>query len=180
MSALFTFRIDAAFSLSTDWVSLRFERAPVSRPVLAAAGGETIVRLPASLDLTRPGAQAWANRVVVEVLRRRAQAVLPGRFDALARRHDVRYSRVFIKNVRTRWGSCSGAGNVNLSLWLMLLPVRFVDYVLAHELAHLDEMNHGPRFWAVVDRYLGAPGAGRRAGRELRAYFRARFPGPGR
>lgn len=180
MSALFTFRIDGAFRLTSEWISLRFERAAVARPVVAASGGEVVVRLPAALDLERPAVQAWANRVVVEQLRRRAQAVLPERFDALARRHGVRYARLSVRNVRTRWGSCSASGTVSLSLWLMLLPARFVDYVLAQELAHLDEMNHGPRFWALLDRYLGAPGAGRRTQRELHAYFRALFPGGAR
>jgi predicted metal-dependent hydrolase len=58
--------------------------------------------------------------------------------------------RVFIKNVRTRWGSCSSKGNLNFSYRLALLPARLSDYVIIHELCHLREFNHSFRFWDLV------------------------------
>lgn len=178
MSSLFQFRVGYGFRLESDWVSLTFAPGRGPQASLRVRGGHADVLLPAGFDFSRPAAQAWANRVVVALLRRRAQEVLPARLDAQARRHGLRYRRVVVKNVRSRWGSCSADGNINLSLWLMLLPVRFVDYVIAHELAHLDEMNHGPRFWAVADRLLGSPGAARAAERDLRAYCRTRWGTP--
>lgn len=172
MSSLLRFHIDAHFRLSTDWVRLRFEPGDGPRAFLREEAEGQVVVLPAGFPLERPAAQAWANRVVVELLRRRALAVLPQRLDDAARRFGLRYRRLTVKNVCSRWGSCSADGNINLSLWLMLLPTRFVDYVVVHELAHLVERNHGPRFWATVDRFLGQPGAGHRTARELNAYFR--------
>ena len=55
-----------------------------------------------------------------------------------------------LSNARTRWGSCHASGRILLNWRLIQMPARLIDYVVAHELAHLREMNHSPRFWAVV------------------------------
>lgn len=54
------------------------------------------------------------------------------------------------KNSSTRWGSCSNSGNLNFSTRLLFAPPEVIDYVIIHELAHLVEMNHSERFWAIV------------------------------
>ena len=59
--------------------------------------------------------------------------------------------RVFLKNQRTLWGSCSTRGNLNFNRVLAGAPADIVDYVVIHELAHLKEMNHSRRFWDVVE-----------------------------
>jgi hypothetical protein len=59
--------------------------------------------------------------------------------------------RVFLKNQRTLWGSCSTRGNLNFNRVLAGAPAEIVDYVVIHELAHLKEMNHSRRFWDVVE-----------------------------
>jgi predicted metal-dependent hydrolase len=59
--------------------------------------------------------------------------------------------RVFLKNQRSLWGSCSARGNLNFNRALAGAPPEIVDYVVIHELAHLKEMNHSRRFWAVVE-----------------------------
>jgi len=61
--------------------------------------------------------------------------------------------RVFLKNQRTRWGSCSSRGNLNFNRALAAAPAEVLDYVVIHELAHLLEMNHSRRFWAIVERW---------------------------
>ncbi len=58
--------------------------------------------------------------------------------------------RVFIKNSRSRWGSCSEHRNLNFNYRLLFLPPHLAEYVVAHELCHLREMNHSPAFWALV------------------------------
>lgn len=59
---------------------------------------------------------------------------------------------VALSSARTRWGSCSTATGIRLNWRLVHLPPEFADYVVAHEIAHLVEMNHSPRFWKVVDK----------------------------
>lgn len=56
-----------------------------------------------------------------------------------------------LSSARTRWGSCSARGQINLNWRLIWLPLPVIDYVVCHELAHLKEMNHSPRFWSVVE-----------------------------
>ncbi len=58
--------------------------------------------------------------------------------------------KVFIKNLRSRWGSCSERGNLNFNYKIIFLPPEVADYVVVHELCHLCEFNHSPAFWALV------------------------------
>ncbi len=87
----------------------------------------------------------------VEALRARAKAELPARIAELAALHGFTYARVLIKNNVSNWGSCSVKGNINLNLRLVTLPEELRDYVMLHELCHLKEMNHGPRFHALLE-----------------------------
>jgi predicted metal-dependent hydrolase len=63
-------------------------------------------------------------------------------------RHEIK--KVFIKNTKSRWGSCSSRGNLNFNYKVLFLPQELQDYVIAHELCHLKEFNHGKKFWALV------------------------------
>ena len=68
-----------------------------------------------------------------------------------------RRARVTLRDTRSRWGSCSARGNLSFSWRLIFAPEPVLDYVVAHEVAHLVEMNHGPRFWRLVESL--APGS---------------------
>ena len=87
----------------------------------------------------------------VERMRAQAKAELPPRLAALAAQHGFQYKRVFIKNNRTNWGSCSSLGNINLNLRLVSLPKELQDYVMLHELCHLKYLNHSPQFHALLE-----------------------------
>ncbi len=65
-----------------------------------------------------------------------------------------RYTTLTLRDTRSRWGSCSSQGALMYSWRLVMAPVEVLDYVAAHEVAHLAEMNHGPRFWATVERLM--------------------------
>lgn len=66
----------------------------------------------------------------------------------------VTYGRISIREQKTRWGSCSGKGNLNFNWRLILAPENVLNYVVVHELAHRKEMNHSPAFYAVVQSIL--------------------------
>ena len=88
--------------------------------------------------------RAW----LVEEARGRAREAVDRHAAALGRPA----GRLTLRDTRSRWGSCSAAGDIMLSWRLILAPPGILDYVAAHEVAHLAEMNHGPRFWAQVRR----------------------------
>jgi predicted metal-dependent hydrolase len=149
------------------WVLRKLrERAARRAPPLQWSSGEAIMFLgaPLTLDLVPGEAQpaAAAGRLV-------AGAALPGlpervaawlKEEALVRfraRVDhfqpllaVDTPRVRLSNARTRWGSCHAAGRISLNWRLIQMPLRLIDYVVVHELAHLREMNHSHRFWTIV------------------------------
>lgn len=87
---------------------------------------------------------------VVAWYRWQAKAYLPQRTRQLAQEHDFSYGQLRIKHQKTRWGSCSAQGNLNLNLRLMMAPDRAIDYVILHELCHLRELNHSAAFWRLV------------------------------
>lgn len=60
------------------------------------------------------------------------------------------YTGIRIKDIRTKWGSCSSKGNLNFNYKLQFLPTHLIDYIIVHELCHLKEMNHGENFWKLV------------------------------
>ena len=82
----------------------------------------------------------------------RAHALLGERLAHYALRLGVPTPVLTLSNARTQWGVCRADGHVRLNWRLIHLPLHLIDYVVAHELAHLREMNHSARFWAVVGR----------------------------
>ena len=64
--------------------------------------------------------------------------------------YQFKYSRISIKNQKTRWGSCSGQGNLNFNYKIIYLPEKIINYIIVHELCHLREMNHSAKFWLLV------------------------------
>ena len=86
----------------------------------------------------------------IKKLAEKAREVIPGRVDFYARKIGVNYGKITIRNQRTKWGSCSGKGNLNFNCLLMLAPPEVLDSVVVHELCHLKEMNHSDRFYAEV------------------------------
>lgn len=90
--------------------------------------------------------------VLVEVLREEAKILLPQKLSYFSDQYGFHFHKVTIKHNSSNWGSCSRAGNINLNLNLIRLPEPLCDYVLLHELCHLREPNHGPRFHALLER----------------------------
>lgn len=90
--------------------------------------------------------------VLVDVLREEAKILLPQKLSYFSDQYGFHFHKVTIKHNSSNWGSCSRAGNINLNLNLIRLPEPLCDYVLLHELCHLKEPNHGPRFHALLER----------------------------
>ena len=107
------------------------------------------------------------REALLHALKTRAIMVFTERADILAPRLPVDRPRISLSSAQTRWGSCSVSSGVKLNWRLVHVPLNLIDYVVAHELAHLREMNHSARFWSLVERALPAYRAARA---ELKEY----------
>ena len=108
------------------------------------------------LTLTLPaGDQEMARTALSLWYRKQAHGIFEERLRLANQRYGLTYGRVSVKEQKSRWGSCSKLGNLNFNWRLLLAPLPVLDYVVVHELCHLKEMNHGPRFWKLVA--LGCP-----------------------
>ncbi|MHB1407018.1 MAG: M48 family metallopeptidase [Desulfitobacteriaceae bacterium] len=109
-----------------------------------------------SLDIYLPESSSSEKRshLIREVLiywyKNEARKVFQAKLAHYAASMGVRYGQVSIKEQKTKWGSCSGKGNINLNWQIIRAPEKVTDYVIIHELAHLKYMNHSPDFWKVV------------------------------
>jgi len=99
--------------------------------------------------------------------RKEAREVLTKRLQELANQHGFTYNRLFMRCQKTKWGSCSSQGNINLNVKLLELPAHLIDYVILHELVHLQEKNHGVQFWEKLGNYVNDP---KKVDKELKKY----------
>ncbi len=90
----------------------------------------------------------------ISLITKRAKEYISNRVLFFADDMQLAYKRVCIKHQKTRWGSCSGKGNLNFNCLLMLCPLEVIDYVIIHELCHLKHHNHSKDFWDEVEKYM--------------------------
>ena len=160
--------IDLNFRIDTEFFKLSLVSGQRERFLSYSKPGEMRIICPPGTDFSDEGLQAWLRKVIEEALRRNAKIILPPRLRMLSQKHNLPYQRVRINSSSGRWGSCSARRDINLSFYLVLLPEHLIDYVLLHELSHTCEMNHGERFWVLLDELT--EGKARTLRKELRQY----------
>ena len=109
-----------------------------------------VPRLTLHVGLPHTAAPEQIRDAVQSWLQRQAKRVFEERCRLFTERLGVRYTRLSLSSAQTRWGSASADGSIRLNWRLIHFALHTIDYVVAHELAHLREMNHSPRFWDVV------------------------------
>jgi hypothetical protein len=109
----------------------------------AVSLGSDVFRVPRLEGDLRPALESRFVRI--------AKVELPARAWELAAQTRMNVTRVSVRDQRSRWGSCTAAGAISLNWRLVLTPESVRDYIIYHELMHLREMNHSPRFWACVE-----------------------------
>lgn len=159
----FTFRIEAdCFRLFLSPSHLK------CFTVRKMPSGEVQLFCPENTDFEDEAVRKLVYGAVLRAMKKVAEELLPPLLDVWAERFGMNYRKVRITAARSRWGSCSSSGTISLSCYLMLLPSHLIDYVILHELAHTREMNHGPRFWELLDSMTGGQSLRLRA--ELRQF----------
>ncbi len=115
--------------------------------------GILTIDVPKQYDINDDSVQLAIKDLLIYAMRHEAKRVLPQKVRAFAKKLNLSVNEVKINNSKLRWGSCTSQKNINLSLFLMMLPERLIDYVILHELAHTIELNHSPRFWQILDSF---------------------------
>lgn len=131
-----------------------FETSSGSKITTRIAANEIKIGVPPELSIHDTEAQQAAAKASIRALRKEAEVLLPQRLQALAHQTGFSYASVAVKQLKSRWGSCSSTQEITLNLFLMQLPWHLIDYVLVHELTHTKIMQHGPSFWREMERHL--------------------------
>lgn len=138
-------------SFRTKFHQLRIVKVKQGNVSNFIGSGIIQINIPEKYDHQHSSIQQFIRRTLVEVMRHEAKVYLPLRLKELATKHQFQFEKVFVKHVKSRWGSCSHTNNINLNVHLMRLPDHLTDYVLLHELAHTREKNHSQDFWDLLE-----------------------------
>lgn len=109
---------------------------------------------PSAYETAHPQVQKAAQTASIRALRKEAELLLPQRLRDLALQTGFSYRSVGVKQLKSRWGSCSAQQEIVLNLFLMQLPWHLIDYVLLHELTHTKVMQHGAPFWKELEQHV--------------------------
>lgn len=118
------------------------------------SGGEVRIFHPSHLAPYDQSIQKAAQHASIRALKQQGEKLLPQRLRSLAQQHGFEYQSVQIKQLKSRWGSCSSERAIALNCYLMQLPWHLIDYVLLHELMHTRIMTHGVVFWVELANYV--------------------------
>ncbi len=146
---------DENSNFKTKFHQLKIQKSKLGKITGQIGNGLIEVNYPENLSVKDVQLQNFIKKLIIIALTKEAKVILPQRLKEVAIKYNFRYNRVSIRNAKTRWGSCSSENNISLSLHLMRLPEHLIDYVLLHELCHTIEKNHGPRFWALLQKVTG-------------------------
>ncbi len=151
----------------TKYHRILVECKDVETPAFRISNDITLVEVPPVFPLSDDRIQIFIRKAVEETLRLEAKAILIPRALKLSEKYGFPVNQIRVKNLKSRWGSCSSLNNINLNIHLMRLPVHLSDYVILHELVHIRHRNHSAAFWDELGRHVPDPGA---LARELRKY----------
>ena len=149
------FKLDEPIETLTFTVKIGYQTNPRLRIYSARLeDGILQISMPVSIDIEDSTAQKAIQRIVLKFLRQEAERVLPEKMEYWSNRCQLLYKSLKIDTAKSRWGCCSSRKDIKLSCYLLLLPERLIDYVIVHELCHTREMNHGPRFKALLHSFF--------------------------
>ena len=163
---------DENTSYKTKEHKLVIRKSDVDKTYIKIENSEIIVEYPSTQDVSSENIQAEIKLGIIEALRLEAKKYIPRRVEELAYLFGFKYNKLLLKNLKSRWGSCSERNNINLNIHLMRLPDELIDYVILHELTHIKHKNHSKNFWNALENIL--PDS-KKIDRKFRNYTPLRF-----
>jgi len=143
---------DGLTKYETKFHSLLIEQSSLKKTRLTITDSLIHVEIANNHDVYSAEIQELIKFGIIETLRIEAKDYIPNRVAELAAEFQFNYNNVFIKNLRSRWGSCSAKNNLNFNVHLMKTPYELIDYVILHELVHTIHKNHSKYFWAHLEK----------------------------
>lgn len=131
--------------------SLNLELRKVQNYYMSLKDGILHIACPEGIDFNDSQVQDTIKNYIEKAMRYEANRLFPHKLATLAKQYNFTYTDLKINKSRSRWGSCSSKKSINLSYFCNLLPEYLIDFVILHELCHTIEMNHGERFWKLLD-----------------------------
>lgn len=113
------------------------------------------IKVPCNTSIENPEIQKKIVKTLEEILRKEAKEFIPPKVRELANRCGFTYSKISIRNAKTRWGSCNSQKDLMFSLYVMTLPYEHIEHILLHELCHTIYMNHSKKFYEILDTCCG-------------------------
>ncbi len=165
-------RIQEFVLTKTDWILAQQAKAASRQaPVHAFKHGETFLFLGKTIPLEitdnsfpslmldscfrlRRSDQPRASEIFIKWYKQQARQIFTKRVQFFAQKHGFNYSKIRLSSARTRWGSCNSKGSLSFTWRLVMAPMDIIDYVVIHELVHLEIHNHSSVFWKKVQEYL--------------------------
>lgn len=153
---------------STKEHYLRYNPSDTTKISAQFTDTEFIVSYPMTIHFSDPKVQEFTKLAIERVWSNEAKKNLPPRVKELAELFNFKYSKLSIRNTRSKWGSCTSKDDISLSIHLMRLPDYLVDYIILHELCHTIHKNHGEQFHALLNHVTS--GDHSRYNKELKTY----------
>lgn len=137
---------DAEYKLNISFASKQSSSARIH---------DNLIYICVSSELPKETQNKHISSLLSRIIARKRIPFLKEKLNTLNERHfKQKINKIFFKNHKSRWGSCSANGNINISTRLLFAPDDVLDYICIHELAHLIEHNHSDRFWALVEKAM--------------------------
>ena len=149
---LTVFDENTQFNFKTNLYKLKIKKHSGSEICIKSQNGIIIVYYPENMPVSNELVQKKIREGITKVLRIEANKILPEKTAQMSSLHGFNYKKITVKNLKTRWGSCSVKNNINFNIHLMRLPDHLIDYVILHELCHTVEKNHGLKFWSLLNK----------------------------
>lgn len=144
-------KFDENSSYSTRHHKLHLKKEQRSGISIRISNGKINVVYPTVINPHSKVVQTAIREGIERALRIEAKQYLPDKVKELAGKYGFKFNKLTLKNIKSRWGSCSRKNNINLSIHLMRLPDHLIDYVILHELVHTVHHNHSAKFWKMLN-----------------------------
>ncbi len=138
--------------MATKHHKIVFKQSKTDATSLIVRNNKIFISMPVGKSVEDDDVKKTIKLGIERALKIEAKNYLPNRIEDLAQLHKFTFNSLAIKNIKSRWGSCSFKNNINLSIHLMKLPPELIDYVLLHELVHTKVKNHSIKFWNELEK----------------------------